>query len=320
VNQAILGIDVSKDSLDVHLILTTGSEYGTFGNNDKGHHRLINWLETGMYAFPVAEALYAARQQVSVVNPARISAYARSLIARNKTDRFDAASIADFCRTQSLPEWHPPREELRELQALVRLLEDLTGTRQAESNRLKNGVRSAHVAHILQDHICYLDNQIKHIEQLIQLHVDLDDDLARKKQLLLSIPGIGEKTAHILLGEILYFDSFESAKQVAAFAGLNPKQRLSGKMKGRSAISKIGNAHLRKALYFPAIVARKHNPLIRDFCARMQENRLVSKEVVVAGMRKLLHISFGVLKNDCPFDPHYELRFIETSTFLPIPS
>jgi transposase len=334
VNQAILGIDVSKDSLDVHLILTTGSEYGTFGNNDKGHHRLINWLEkrcgqaqvhvcleaTGMYAFPVAEALYAARQQVSVVNPARISAYARSLIARNKTDRLDAAIIADFCRTQSPPEWHPPREELRELQALVRLLEDLTVTRQAESNRLKSGVRSAHVAHILQDHICYLDNQIKHIEQLIQLHVDLDDDLARKKQLLLSIPGIGEKTAHILLGEILYFDSFESAKQVAAFAGLNPKQRLSGKMKGRSAISKIGNAHLRKALYFPAIVARKHNPLIRDFCARMQENGLVSKEVVVAGMRKLLHIAFGVLKNDCPFDPHYELRFIETSPFLPVPS
>jgi len=322
-NPPILGIDVSKDSLDVQLIIADKGVSAVFGNNPTGHKRLVCWLKkrcgqeqvhacmeaTGMYAFPVAEVLYAAAQQVSVINPARISAYAKSLLARNKTDRLDAAIIADFCRTQSPPAWHPPREELRELQALVRLLEGLNTTHQAEVNRLKSGVRSAHVARILQDHIAYLDDQIQQVEQLINAHIAQDDDLRRKKQLLCSIPGIGEKTAHTLLGELLYLDSFQNAKQVAAYAGLNPRQRLSGKMKGRSLISKTGNAHLRKALYFPAIVAKGCNPIIHQFCIRLEENGLVPMQVIIAGMRKLLHIAFGVLKNDCPFDPNSEHSF-----------
>lgn len=321
-SQPILGIDVSKDNLDVHLIIANESESAVFGNNPIGHKRLIHWLKkrcgkkqthvcmeaTGMYAFPVAEVLHAVEQQVSVVNPARISAYAKSLLSRNKTDRLDAVIIAEFCRTQSPPAWSPPRPELRELQALVRLLEDLSASRQAEINRLKSGVRSANVVHVLEDHIRFLDDQIQQVEQLIKTHIAQDADLHRKKQLLLSIPGIGEKTAHTILGEILYLDSFENAKQVAAYAGLNPRQRCSGKMKGRSPISKTGNSHLRKALYFPAIVARGYNPVLRQFCSRLNENGLTSMEVVVAGMRKLLHIAFGVLKNDCTFDANYEQK------------
>lgn len=315
----ILGIDVSKETLDVCLIIGDQCKEAVFENDPVGHNKLKSWLEhhsdqqeihacmeaTGMYAFPVAEALYTADHRVSIVNPARIKAYSTSRLTRNKTDRLDAAIIADFCRTQSPPEWHPPREELRELQALVRLLEDLMATRQAEVNRLKSGVRSADVAHVLQDHINYLDELIERVEQMICSHFVQDDDLARKKLLLRSIPGIGDKTAHTILGELLYLDSFEDARQVAAYAGLNPRQRLSGKMKGHSSISKTGNAHLRKALYFPAIVAKGCNPIIREFCFRMEENGLLPMEVIVAALRKLLHIAFGVLKNDCPFDPNY---------------
>jgi transposase len=319
-NSPILGIDVSKDSLDVQLIIAGTSQQAAFENSPKGHKHLLRWLQkhcgeeqvhvcleaTGQYAFPVAEFLHTANYYVSLVNPARISAYARSLLARNKTDRLDAAIIADFCRTQFPPAWHPPREELRELQALVRLLEDLNATRQAEVNRLKSGIRSADVARILEDHIAYLDDQIQQVEQLIKTHIAQDDDLYRKKELLLSIPGIGEKTAHTLLGELLYLDSFQDAKQVVAYAGLNPRQRLSGKLRGRSPISKTGNPKLRKALYFPAISARRSNPIIHQFCLRLEENGLVPMQVIIAGMRKLLHIAFGVLKNDCPFDPNYE--------------
>ena len=143
-NSPILGIDVSKDSLDVQLIIADTSQQTTFENTPKGHKQLLRWLQkhcgqrqvhvcleaTGQYAFPVAEVLHAAEQLVSLVNPARISAYAKSKLARNKTDRLDAGIIADFCRTQSPPAWYPPREELRELQTLVRLLEDLKATRQ----------------------------------------------------------------------------------------------------------------------------------------------------------------------------------------------
>lgn len=329
-NSPILGIDVSKDSLDVQLILADTTQHAAFENSPKGHNRLVRWLQkrcgeeqvhvcleaTGQYAFPVAEVLYAADHLVSLVNPSRISAYARSLLARNKTDRLDAAIIADFCRTQSPPAWRPPREELRELQALVRLLEDLNTTRQAEINRLKSGVRSANVVRILEDHIAYLDDQIQLVEQLINTHIAQDDDLRRKKELLRSIPGIGEKTAHTLLGELLYLDSFQDAKQIVAYAGLNPRQRLSGKLKGRSPISKTGNPQLRKALYFPAIVAKRRNPVVHQFCVRLEENGLLSMQVIIASMRKLLHIAFGVLKNDCPFDPDYE-QFPSKSQQIP---
>jgi transposase len=188
----------------------------------------------------------------------------------------------------------------------------LKNARQAEINRLKSGVRSASVILVLEGHIQYLDDQIKHVKRLIKSHVAQHADLRRKVQLLVSIPGIGEKTAHTILGEILYLDSFESAKQISAYSGLNPKQKNSGKMKGRSPISKTGNAHLRKAVYFPAIVARIHNPIIREFCARLERNGLTTMEVTTAGMRKLLHIAFGVLKNNCPFDPDYELIYCQT--------
>ncbi|MEJ2487511.1 MAG: transposase, partial [Anaerolineales bacterium] len=164
-NSPILGIDVSKDSLDTHLIIADTNQQAVFENTSQGHKHLVRWLQkhcgqeqvhvcleaTGQFAFPVAEALHVADHLISLVNPARISAYARSLLTRNKTDRLDAAIIADFCRTQAPPAWHPPREELRELQALVRLLEDLKATRQAEINRLKSGIRSADVARILED-------------------------------------------------------------------------------------------------------------------------------------------------------------------------
>jgi transposase len=140
---------------------------------------------------------------------------------------------------------------------LVRLLEDLNTTRQAEINRLKSGIRSADVVRILEEHLAYLD-------------------------------------------------SFQDAKQVVAYAGLNPRQRLSGKLKGRSPISKTGNPQLRKALYFPAMTAKKRNPVVHQFCVRLEDNGLLPMQVIIAGMRKLLHIAFGVLKNDCPFDPNYE--------------
>ena len=82
-------------------------------------------------------------------------------------------------------------------------------------------------------------------------------------------------------------------------------------MKGRGPISKIGNPSLQKALYFPAISAKKHHPIVRQFCSRLEENGLVSMEVIVAGMRKLFHIAFGVLKNDLPFDPFHELFLVQ---------
>jgi transposase len=322
-NTLVLGIDVSKDKLDVVLLQAKDPTHMIFENDGIGHRKLLRWLAkrakdqqvhacmeaTGMYAFPAAEALHQAGYTVSVVNPARIHAYAKSLLNRNKTDKKDAYIIADFCRTQQPPAWQPPGPEYAELRALVRLLADLKHSRQADHNRLNSGIRSAAVAAILQDHIAYLDHKTKELEQQIKAHIDRFPDLKRQKQLLVSIPGIGELTACKLLAEIPDIRNFENAKQLAAFAGLNPKHRQSGKMKGRSPISRMGSADLRTTLYMPAIVAKKHNPSVRAFCHRLEKNGKLPMEIVVAAMRKLLHIAFGVLKNGQPFDPNYEIQF-----------
>ena len=258
-----------------------------------------------MYAFPAAEALLEAGCLVSVVNPARVAAYAKSKLSRNKTDKLDAGLIADFCLTQNPPLWVPPGPEYAELRALVRLLNGLKDIQQAEKNRLGSGLRSAAVAKILQDHIAYLDHQIKSLLKQIKAHVKNHPNLKRQKERLVTIPGIGELTAFKLLAEMPEYTLFEDARQLAAFAGLNPKHRQSGKLKGRTPISKTGNANLRSALYMPAIVAKKHNPIVRDFCGRLEGDKL-PMEVIVAAMRKLLHIAYGVLKNNQPFDPEYE--------------
>jgi transposase len=124
--------------------------------------------------------------------------------------------------------------------------------------------------------------------------------------LLQSIPGIGATTALKLLAEMPGLAERPSARQVAAYAGLNPAHRESGSsVRGRSHLSKIGNARLRRALYLPAVVAMRHNPLLRDFAARQRQRNKMPMVIVGAVMRKLLHQAYGVLKHHTPFDPHY---------------
>jgi transposase len=316
--QHFLGIDVSKDKLDSALFISGTLLESAFSNDQPGHRRLIRWLAkhaaqpvyacleaTGQYAFPVAEALHAHGHHVSVVNPARTAAFAKSELQRNKTDRVDARMLAEFCRSRKPTFWTPPGPAFSQLQALVRHLEDLQVMRQAELSRLASGVQVQSVIANLRQHIAFLDGQIEAVRVEISQHIDKHPKLKRQKELLASIKGIGELTAAYLLGEIPDFHLFENAKQLVAFAGLNPSQRQSGKWRGRSSLSKIGNAHLRRALFMPALVAKRHNPIIRAFCIQLEHNGKSRAQTNGAAMRKLLHIAFGVIKNDQPFDPNH---------------
>jgi len=317
--QFVLGIDVSKDKLDVALSNSDGFIQAVFSNDPLGHRRLIRWLSrhtrqqpvhacleaTGLYAFPVAEHLHACGHRISLVNPARTAAFAKSELQRNKTDRTDARMIAEFCRSRNPAAWTPPGPAFTQLQALVRHLEDLQTMQQAEQSRLSSGVRVQSVVAKLHQHIAFLDAQSMAVRAEIQQHISQHPKLKRQQELLASIKGIGDLTAAYLLGEIPDFHLFENAKQLAAFAGLNPSQRQSGKWRGRSSLSKIGNAHLRRALFMPALVAKQHNPIVRTFCCRLEQNGKSRAQTNGAAMRKLLHIAFGVIKNDRLFDPHY---------------
>lgn len=315
-----LGIDVSKAWLDV-VLLREGlpTEKGQFDNSHQGFRQLQHFLKkrkvktlhacleaTGYYGAEAALFLHQAGYRVSVVNPARIKAYAESQLSRTKTDAGDAALIADFCCTQQPSPWTPPPLEQQELQVLVRHLENLHDMRQQEVNRRQAGIPSETILKTLDDHIAFLDQQIADLLRLIHDHIDRHPHLRQQRDLLTSIPGIGDMTAFKLLAEIVDVHAFDSARQLAAFAGLTPRERRSGSsVRARTRLSKRGSPRLRDALYFPAIVAQRHNPILQVFAQRLLAAGKSKMQVVAAVMRKLLHLVFGILKSGQPFDPLY---------------
>jgi transposase len=131
--------------------------------------------------------------------------------------------------------------------------------------------------------------------------------LKKKKDLLQTIPGVGELTAEVILSETRGMKLFEKACQLAAYSGITPMSRQSGSsLNSKGSISRLENKNLRKAMYFPAIVAKKCNPIIKMFCERLSERGKSGKQVICAAIRKLLHIVFGMLKSGKPFDPKYQ--------------
>jgi transposase len=129
-----------------------------------------------------------------------------------------------------------------------------------------------------------------------------------KSELLTSIPGIGDLTASILLAEIGDVSDYDNARQLAAYAGLTPSERSSGtSVKGKTRLSCTGNVRMRKALYMPAVVAMRHNPLLKAMSERLLGRGKVKMQVIGALMRKLVHLAFGILKSQKPFDPNYAI-------------
>jgi transposase len=311
-----LGIDISKKKMDVLLTLDPKPLKKTYENTLKGFKLLDGWLKslrverdvhicleaTGPYSEPVAEFLFEKGYRVSMVNPRRIHDFGEAQLRRNKTDAADARLIADFCLAMEPEQWHPLPAELKHLQALTRRIEVLDQILHSERNRLSESAPRS-VEPSLKRMIGSLEEEIAEVKKLIKEHIDNDPDLKEQSDLLRSIPGIGEKTAQVLLGE-LEFSAFDSARSVAAHVGLTPRKDQSGSSLNKTRLSKLGSSRLRKALYFPAISALKHNEVIKSFASRLSRNGKKPMEVICAAMRKLLHIAFGVLKHHRPFDPN----------------
>ena len=250
---------------------------------------------------------------MSVVNPARIKHYASSKLRRNKTDKADAELIAEYCIREKPAIWTPPPVSFKDLQALVRHLDDLQGAFRQESNRLQSGVHTPFVVNSLISLCDCFNEQIAQTKKAIQDHIDQHEELKRMQDLIVTIPGIGKLTAAKLLGEIRNILDFQSARQLAAYAGLTPRNFLSGtSVHKKTRLSKTGNSNLRKALYMPAVVSKRCNPIVHSFCDRLIKSGLQPMEVIGAAMRKLLHLVYGVLKTGRPFDPNYlnQMQFL----------
>lgn len=313
-----LGVDVSQERLDWCLLQAADSAQGQGKNNAQGHQQLHQWLKrhhatdahicleaTGIYSLELATFLHDKGYKVSVVNPARIRGFAQSQLRRSKTDKVDAAVIAAFCRALQPEAWTPPEPAWFELRALLRQLEDLQQMRQQPANRLHSATSEV-VRQQLQQMIAFIDSQIEQLKGHIKAHLQQHPALQQAVALLQSIKGMGWLTACRLVGEIRSITAFSDVRQLVAYVGLDPTRHESGRtVRGGRSISRKGRAALRAALYMPALVAKRHNPVLRAFAQRLEAKGKSPLQVITAVMRKLLHLAYGVLKSGRPFDPFY---------------
>jgi transposase len=314
----VLGIDVSKNTIDVSMSGCNKVRARSFANSADGWRHLLAWLisqkiqrvhacleSTGRYSIGIASALYDAGHVVSIVNPAQIRDFARTKLGRNKTDGVDASHIREFCELFKPQPWAPASEAHRRLGELQTIRAGIIAGLTEWKNRKNSGMIDAVAQSLADVTISHFTGQLGAVDEAITQTIDNDPVLRRKRDLLLTISGVGKTLAGVVLAELPGPDVLRSGAAVVAYAGLNPRLHQSGTSIDRmTRISKIGNAVLRAALYMPAMSAMQHNPAIVALVARLKSRgRLKPKQIVVAAMRKLLVLCFGVLKTGKPFDP-----------------
>jgi transposase len=311
--KTFVGIDVSKADLEAASLDGAGEvRRKNFLNTTSGHRQLVKWLQgqpgclvtleaTGTYHEHLTKALQDAGLHVSVANPAQVSFFMKSHQRRNKTDKADALWLAMYGRERQPAATitaSPVMKSLtRELQALK---EDLARLR----NRLEaasSGLVHPEVLASLQRRIEALEAEQRSLEEKLESEVKLHspDEL----ELLVSIPGIGVKTASVFIAEVGSVERFASASKLVAFAGLNPSLYESGSsVSGRTRISRLGSSYLRRLLYMPALVGVRFNPILKEHYERLVERGKAKKAALVACMAKLLRIIYGILTHRKPFN------------------
>jgi transposase len=311
--QAVIGVDIAKQKFDVARVCENKYRHKKFDNTPQGFAAFLVWITsfgesepwicmeaTGAYSVPLAEFLVEQGCRVSVVNPAKIHAFAKSELSRAKTDKADAKLIARYGLSMKPDPWTPPPPAIRELQALLRRIEHLLEMQQMERNRLDTADPA--IIASLNSVLDTLQKELAATRQRIKNLVDRDPDLQQRRDLLESIPGIGPSASAYLLTMLSTHHGFSTAKQVVAYVGLAPRLQESGQWVGKTRISKTGDPALRKALYLPALTAWRYNPSIRIFCQRLKANGKNGKAIACAAMRKLIHIAFAILQSGRPFD------------------
>ena len=319
-----MGIDIAKASFDFCLLSSHAAVLwrGHFSNDANGIKQFLAQLKagrwkaslihfglesTGVYGKGLIKALHQAGLALSVLNPAQVKFFAVSLLRRTKNDRVDAHIIARFCLERKPLATRPLRPIEEQLKLLVHERESRVSEQTRERNRAKNDPFQIQLPSLIssqrQERLNQLQKEITQLDSAINELIASDPYLKTQTQLLCSIPGIAQTTAAKLLSE-LAAKEFHSARQLAAYAGLTPSQFLSGgSCYGKTRLSKIGNAFLRKALYLPAAVARRWCKPLKPWVDLLEKRKLSDLAIRGAIMRKLLHIAFGVLKHQTSFDP-----------------
>jgi transposase len=304
-----VGIDVSKAHLDV-ASRPDGQEF-RLPNTPDGIASLTDRLKalspalilleaTGGLEQAAAVALAEAKLPVRIVEPGRVRHFARSIGQHSKTDSLDARVLAHFAEAVRPEARDLPDAETRDLQALLDRRRQLVHMRVSEQNRLKQGPTAA-VQVNLKAHVVYLSDQIEALDQSIGELVKAKEDWKLRDEILRSVPGIGPQTSRTLLGLLPELGQL-TGKQVSALAGLAPRARDSGTIKGARTIFG-GRAEVRTALYMASVSAACHNPDLKAFYQRLRGAGKATKVALVAVSRKLLTIANAMIRDMKPWTP-----------------
>lgn len=322
-----LGIDVAKAKLDCSLLIDVDNskrKLKSVANSPAGITALLSWTTkqgilstelhvvmeaTGIYHEQAAITLHDVGVMVSIINPARIKNFARSLGVQTKTDGIDSLMLARYAALIKPPRWMPPPPEIRILQGLLTRREAIQQDFQREKNRQEKSVvanESTLIQQSITDSIAFLTEQLKKIQSQIDDHIDGNPALKHDLELLQSIPAIGEKSSTQLLA-VMHLHTFNSAEQLSAYLGLVPVERQSGtSLMGRAKLSKTGPSHIRAILYMAAVVSVRYNPHVKALYERLLAKGKTKMSALGAAMRKLVHLCFGVVKTQQKYQSDYQ--------------
>lgn len=311
-----VGVDVAKDKFDVAVYVNNRYKHAIYSNDLKGHTKFAEWLTqnttspwvcmeaTGHYSEGIADFLSKKEIKVSVVNPFQIKNFAKASLIRNKNDIIDGRVIREFCECMKPRIYKTTPDEQKQLKGLTKLLDMLKGQLVQFNNQL-HSLHEDIARKILIKLVHNLEKKIIQVENKMAELINNDPSLKEKMSLITSIQGVGKLTAYRVLALMPDVNSFQTAKQFAAYIGITPKQHQSGKLFGKTTISRLGDSRLRKALYMAALVAKNYNKGLAAFVSRLEQNGKTPKTIVCAVMRKLAHIIFGVLKRGLPFNENF---------------
>lgn len=309
-----IGIDISKDVFDVydstqgHCQFTNNAKgFGSFFKTLCSHHWCV-MEATGCYHQQLALFLFNKEIRVTVMNPLVIKRFIQMKLNQVKTDKSDAKMICQYGQEQEMQLWYPSPdyvEECKQLQTTTQLYFK-------QSTAIKNKL------HMLQTRgftkgkmISSLKRQLKSIQREIKLlEIEMEQLIKANQQDLYTrlntIPGIGKKTAILLIVTTNGFKDFKSSKQISSYLGLAPNERSSGSsIRGKTRISKTGNSIVRNHLFLCSFTASIHNPQCKALCERIVAKGKSKKLALIAVCNKLIKQAYGISKSGLPYDKNY---------------
>lgn len=310
----IIGLDISKDTIDATLHKTNGSiHYIKFKNNDDGLKQFRLWIKgnririrkayigmeaTGIYYEKAADML-SSYYTVYVINPLKIKDYGKSRFNRTKTDKADSNLIADYIKRHqdTLIPYQIPKNKA--LQKLINLKNQLQQHQKQIKNRL-HSTEEDFIRNIHQDLIDTIQDKMEQVKIAISEQIKKQTDYNHYRNLQ-TIPSIGKDTASVLYAQLTE-KHFKTANQFVSYAGLSPAIIQSGtSVRGRGRLSRYGNRRLKSTLYMPALCAYRFNafPKLINNLKKAGKPKMV---IIVAIMRKLAKLAYYIVKTGQPYD------------------